>query len=151
MTVAHPWSVFALILWLTHPWSVCALILWLTHPWSVHKLILWLIHPWSVYKLILWQWPTPGLCLRTDIITVTHPWSVFCRYFPRSLPGNITNDNSLLANTAVIKMTTGLRDIDLVYVTFHNKVSPNMVSYIHLLYFLPLLTSNMITQSLWIL
>jgi len=44
------------------------------------------------------------------------------RFVPRSLPDNIRGDNSLLANTTVIKMTTGLEDEDLVYVSFENKL-----------------------------
>ncbi len=48
-----------------------------------------------------------------------------CRFIPRRLPDHIVDDNSLLANTAAIKLVTGLQDDDFVYITYHNKVRIN--------------------------
>ena len=47
----------------------------------------------------------------------------FCRYIPRKLPENVIEDNFLMANTTVIKLLTGIKDEDIIFVTYHNKVS----------------------------
>ena len=60
--------------------------------------------------------------LNISIMSLIIDLVFLCRFVPRPAPANVKGDNSLLANTAVIKMATGLRDEDLVYVTFENKV-----------------------------
>ena len=41
-------------------------------------------------------------------------------------PGDITDDNCCLCNTAAIRKTTGVHPDDVVYASFHNKVKANL-------------------------
>ena len=44
------------------------------------------------------------------------------RYIPRSLPDNVEGDSRFLANYTALKMLTGLRDEEIVFASYHNKV-----------------------------